>query len=90
MDKARLCRITVSGFTVLAVPHFFHDGQSRTSLATPLLMFMATALPLDESMSACGFTPTTQISAVVRRRTDASLAGNLYSASVTNWPLAKS
>ena len=33
------------GFTVLAVPYFFQAGQSRTSRASPLLMFMATAPP---------------------------------------------
>ena len=33
------------GFTVLADPHWFHAGQSRTSRASPLLMFIATAPP---------------------------------------------
>ena len=47
-SSARLCRITVPGFTVLAVPRFFQAGQSRTSLASPLLMFMATAPPRDD------------------------------------------
>ena len=42
------------GFTVLAVPHFFQAGQSRTSRASPLLMFMATAPPLDEPTTTCG------------------------------------
>ena len=37
------------GFTVLAVPYFFQAGQSRTSFASPLLMFMATAPPLARS-----------------------------------------
>ena len=35
----------MSGFTVLAVPYFFQAGQSSTSFASPLLMFMATAPP---------------------------------------------
>ena len=35
----------MSGFTVFAVPYFFHAGQSRTSFASPLSMFMATAPP---------------------------------------------
>ena len=42
-SSARLCRITVPGFTVLAVPHFFHAGQRRTRRASPILMFIATA-----------------------------------------------
>ena len=44
-SSARECRITVPGFTVLADPHWFHAGQSRTSRASPLLMFIATAPP---------------------------------------------
>ena len=44
-SSARLCRITVPGFTVLAVPYFFQAGQSSTSFASPLSMFMATAPP---------------------------------------------
>ena len=48
-SSARLCRITVPGFTVLAVPYFFQAGQSRTSFASPLSMFMATAPPRLES-----------------------------------------
>ncbi len=44
-SSARECRITVPGFTVLADPHWFHAGQSRTSRAPPLLMFIATAPP---------------------------------------------
>src|SRR5262249_8120954 len=47
-SSARLCRMTVPGLTVLAVPCLFHAGQSRTSFASPLLMVMATAAPLDE------------------------------------------
>ena len=35
----------MSGFTVLAVPYFFQAGQSSTSFAVALLMFMATAPP---------------------------------------------
>ena len=42
-SSARLCRITVSGFTVLAVPNFFQAVQSSTSFASPLLMVTATA-----------------------------------------------
>ena len=52
-SSARLCRITVPGFTVLAVPHFFQAGQSRTSRASPLLMFIATAPPRDEPTTTC-------------------------------------
>ena len=37
------------GFTVLAVPYFFQAGQSRTSLASPLSMFIATAPPRDRA-----------------------------------------
>jgi len=44
-SSALLCRITVLAFTVLTVPYFFHAGQSKTSFASPLLMFMATAPP---------------------------------------------
>jgi hypothetical protein len=33
------------GFTVLAEPYFFQAGQSSTSFALPLLMFIATAPP---------------------------------------------
>ena len=36
------------GFTVIAVPHRFQAGQSRTSGVEPALMFIATAPPLDE------------------------------------------
>ena len=43
------------GFTVLAVPHFFQAGQSRTSRAPPLLMFIATAPPRDEPTTTCGW-----------------------------------
>ena len=43
------------GFTVLAVPHFFQAGQSRTSRASPLLMFIATAPPRDEPTTTCGW-----------------------------------
>ena len=45
MSSARLCRITVPGFTVLDVPYFFDAGQRRTTFALPLLMFMAAAPP---------------------------------------------
>jgi len=46
--------LTVPGFTVFAVTRFFHAGQSRTSLVEPLLMFIATAPPLDEPTTASG------------------------------------
>ena len=37
------------------VPHLFQAGQSRTSFASPLLMFMATAPPLDEPTTTAGW-----------------------------------
>lgn len=40
-SSARECKITVPGFVVFAVPHRFHAGQSRTSRASLLSMFMA-------------------------------------------------
>ena len=43
------------GFTVLAVPYFFQAGQSSTSRASPILMFIATAPPLDEPTTTCGW-----------------------------------
>lgn len=52
-SSARLCRITVSAFTVLTVPYFFHAGQSSTSLASPLSMFMATAPPRLDPTTTC-------------------------------------
>jgi hypothetical protein len=39
----------------LAFPHFFHAGQSKTSFASPLLLFMATASSLDEPMTTWGW-----------------------------------
>jgi hypothetical protein len=42
------------GLTVLAVAHFFRVGQSRTSLASPFLMFTATAPPRDEPTTTSG------------------------------------
>ena len=54
--SARLCRITVPGFTVFAVPHFFHAGQRRTNWALLLLrIFMATAPPREEPTITCGW-----------------------------------
>jgi hypothetical protein len=53
-SSALECRMTVQGFTVLALPCFFQAGQSRTSRASPLLMLMATAPPRLEPTTACG------------------------------------
>jgi hypothetical protein len=50
--SARLWRITVPAF---AVPYFFHVGQSKTSRPSPLWMFIATALPLDEPTTTSGW-----------------------------------
>lgn len=36
------------GLTFVADPQFFQAGQSKMSLAIPLLMFMATEPPLEE------------------------------------------
>ena len=47
--------MTVPGFTVLAVPHFFHPGQRRTSFAEPLLMFTATAPPRLNATTTLGW-----------------------------------
>ena len=44
----RLCKITVLGFTVFVIPQFFPARHIITSLASPLLMFMATAPHLDD------------------------------------------
>ena len=44
-SSAPLCSIAVPIFTVLTVPRRFHTGQSKTSRAAPILMFMATAPP---------------------------------------------
>src|SRR5277367_1240804 len=48
-------RITVPGFTVLTAAHFFQAGQSKTSRAPPLLMFIAPAPPRDEPTTTCGW-----------------------------------
>ena len=47
--------MTVSGFTVVAVPHRFHAGQSSTSGVLPDLMFMATAPPRLNRQHTSGF-----------------------------------
>jgi len=43
VSSARLCRMVVLGFTVVAVPQVFHAGHKRTSGVSPESMFMATA-----------------------------------------------
>src|SRR6516225_7402606 len=53
-SSALACRMTVPGFTDLAVTCFLQAGQSRTSLAFPPLMFMATAPPRLEPTTAGG------------------------------------
>jgi hypothetical protein len=53
-SSARECRITVLALTVLAAAQLFHAGQSRTSLAEPLLIFMATAPPRLDPTTAWG------------------------------------
>jgi hypothetical protein len=54
-SSARECKMIVPGLAVLAVPNFFHAGQSSTSRASPLLIFMATAPPLDEPTTTWGW-----------------------------------
>src|SRR5262249_6137865 len=74
-SSARLCRITVPGFTFLAVPHLLHAGHSRTSLASPLLRFMAKAPPrLDPTTKAgLGFVVHGGPRSLRRRATSAAL-----------------
>jgi hypothetical protein len=45
----------VPGLTVLVDPHFFQAGQSRTSFASPLRMFIATAPPREEPTTTWGW-----------------------------------
>jgi hypothetical protein len=54
-SSARLCRITVSGRTVLTVPQRFHAGHNSTSRAVPLWMFMATAPPRELPTTTSGW-----------------------------------
>ena len=48
------CRMTVLGFTVLAVPHRFHAGHNKTNGVSPLSMFMATAPPRELPTTTSG------------------------------------
>ena len=82
-SSARLCRITVPGFTVLAVPHFFHAGQSRTSRASPLLMFIATAPPLDEPTTTWGWCLSNSAWAIL---TASSKSSSGSFGLMTSWP----
>ena len=53
-SSASECRMTVPGLTVVAVPHRFHAGQSRTNGVEPVLMFIATAPPRLEPTTTSG------------------------------------
>ena len=83
LSSALECRITVPGFTVLAAPHVFQPGQSRTSLAEPLLMFMATAPPRDEPTTTWGWCLSNSAWAM---RTASSKSSSGSCGLMTSWP----
>ena len=82
-SSARLCRMTVPGLTVLAVPHLFQPGLRRTSLAEPLFMLMATVPPLDWPTITCGWCLSNS-SWAMRTASSKSSSGSL--GWMTSWP----
>jgi hypothetical protein len=73
----------VPGLTILTVPHFFHAGQSSTSFAEPLLMFMATAPPRLDPTTTWGRCRSNSVWAM-RTASLKSSSGSL--GLMTSWP----
>ena len=74
---------TVPGFTVLAVPYFLQAGHIRTSLASPLLMFIATAPPRLEPTTTSGL-PSSNSAWAMRTASSKSSSGK--AGFKTSWP----
>ena len=77
------CRITVPGFTVVAVPHRFHAGQSNTSVVEPESMFIATAPPRLEPTTTSGRCLSNSDLAILMAASKSS-SGN--AGLMTSWP----
>jgi hypothetical protein len=73
----------VPGLTAVAVPYFFHAGQSSTSFAPPLSMFMARAPPRDEPTTTAGWCLSNSPWAIRTARSKSS-SGRL--GLMTSWP----
>ena len=75
--------VGVPGLTVFAVPHFFQPGHIRTSFASPMLMFMATAPPRDKPTTTWGRCLSNSACAM---RTASAKSSSGSAGLMTSWP----
>src|SRR5208282_2543438 len=71
------------GFTVLAIPNFFQAGQRRTSRASRLMMFRATAPPREEPTITWGWCLSNSSWAILMASANSS-SGSF--GLMTSWP----